>query len=42
MEAGEYLKKSRVWKKGEVDESNKFVTLIDMYNMKISDLDQSF
>ncbi len=42
MKADEYLKKSRVWKKGEVDESNNFVTLVDMHNLSIDKLDQSF
>jgi len=42
MSAKEYIKKSWVWKKGETDESNKFVTLVDMHNMRIDKLDQSF
>jgi len=42
MSAKEYIEKSWVWKKGEMDESNKFVTLVDMHNMRIDKLDQSF
>ena len=37
-----YLDRARVWKKGEMDESNKFVTLVDMHNLRIDQLDQSF
>lgn len=42
MKADEYLENARVWKKGEMDESNKFVTLVDMHNLRIDRLDQSF
>jgi len=42
MKAEEYLDRARVWKKGEMDESNKFVTLVDMHNLRIDQLDQSF
>tara|TARA_R110002020_G_scaffold291135_1_gene506609 strand:+ start:611 stop:1111 length:501 start_codon:yes stop_codon:yes gene_type:complete len=42
MKAKEYLEKSWVYKKGDMDESNKFVTLVDMHNLSIDKLDQSF
>ena len=42
MSAKDYIKKSWVWKKGQMDESNKFVTLVDMHNLSIDKLDQSF
>ena len=42
MRAEEYLERARFWKKGEMDESNNFVTLVDMYNLSIDKLDQSF
>jgi len=42
MEAEEYLEKSRIWKKGEMDSSNDFITLVEMHNLRYDSLDQSF
>jgi hypothetical protein len=38
MERDEYFKKAKLWKKGDVDESNDFTTKVDMYNLPYSEL----
>ena len=40
--AEEYFKEATVLKKGDKDGSNNFMALVVTYNMKISDLEQSF
>tara|TARA_B100001093_G_scaffold481648_1_gene512569 strand:- start:2996 stop:3556 length:561 start_codon:yes stop_codon:yes gene_type:complete len=38
MERDEYFKKAKLWKKGDVDNSNDFTTKVDMYNLPYSEL----
>lgn len=42
MLADEYFQKARLFEKGDKDESNNFTTLVDMYNLRIDELQQSF
>ena len=39
MAADKYFKLATEWNRGDEDESNGFVTLVDMFNMRIGDLD---
>ena len=39
--SGDYFKKAKHMKKGDRDESNGFTTLVDMYNLRIDQLDKS-
>ena len=39
MAADKYFNLSTEWNRGDEDESNGFVTLVDMFNMRIGDLD---
>ena len=42
MLAEDYMKKSKLWKKGKTDNNGAFTTLRDMHNLSINELDQSF
>jgi hypothetical protein len=37
----DYFKKAKHMKKGDRDESNGFTTLVDMYNLRIDQLEKS-
>ena len=39
-EAKEYFKEATKWNKGDVDKSNNFTTLVDMWNLPISKLEE--
>jgi hypothetical protein len=39
MAADKYFKLATEWNRGDEDEANGFVTLVDMFNMRIGDLD---
>lgn len=41
MDADKYWRKAKPMSKGDKDNSNGFITLVDMYNMRIDQLDQN-
>jgi len=41
MSARDYFQRAKLWRKGTKDDSNGFMTLVDMYNMRIDQLEES-